>query len=180
MKRIIITIILAAVAAFAASAQAPTLERNGRFLSSNGVRLSDQEVRSIISPSVYSETYEGARKQMNVGRTIRTCGFIGLGVGTAAFIIGGANFAIIETYDSNGNVTEREFDGPAIAAVGFAGGLVLMAASLSAIEISIPFSVIGKKRLDWVAEDYNHPGHASNVSLDFGAQRNGFGLALNF
>lgn len=179
MKKVIITIILAAIAAFSASAQAPTLERNGRFLSSNGVRLSDQEVRSIISPSVYSETYEGARKQMNVGRKLRTYGLIGFGVGLPAFILGELNTVYTENYTS-GEVSSVEFEGPAIAWIGVGGGLILMATSLTAIEVSIPFSVIGKRRLEWVSDDYNAGNHASKVNLQFGAQDYGFGLAIKF
>jgi hypothetical protein len=46
-----------------------------------------------------------------------------------------------------------------------------------ALEIGIPFDIIGKKRLDWVAENYNmdHP-----LSYHFGATPNGIGLALQF
>ncbi|MCQ2146952.1 MAG: hypothetical protein MJZ16_05480 [Bacteroidales bacterium] len=180
MKRIIITIIIAAVAAFAASAQAPTLERSGRFLSSNGVRLSDQEVRNIISPSVYSETYEGARKQMNAGRKLRTYGLIGFGVGLPAFILGGMNAGYVEYYNDYGEPVERELEGSALAWIGFGGGLLLMTAGLTAVEVSIPLTVIGKKRLDWVAEDYNYAAHGSSAKLDLGAQEHGFGLALKF
>ena len=51
--------------------------------------------------------------------------------------------------------------------------------SLSAIalEVGIPFAVIGKKRLDWVASNYTSGGL---LTYHVGATPNGVGIALQF
>ncbi|MCQ2146953.1 MAG: hypothetical protein MJZ16_05485 [Bacteroidales bacterium] len=172
MKRVILTIILAAVAAFAASAQAPTIERNGRFLSINGVKLSDQDVRDIISPSVYSETYEGARTQVEAGRKLRIAGFSAFGAGLVAMI--GSEVAIVAMQDSYDDYM------PVFPIITYVTGIVAMTAGLTCVEASIPLTIIGKRRLEWVSADYNAGNHASKVNLQFGAQDHGFGLALKF
>lgn len=45
------------------------------------------------------------------------------------------------------------------------------------LDIGIPLSIIGKKRLDWVADDYNA---RKGLTYQIGATPSGVGFALNF
>ncbi len=57
------------------------------------------------------------------------------------------------------------------------GGLLLELTGSAALDAGIPLAIIGKKRLDWVADNYNG---GVNLTYHVGATPNGFGLTLRF
>ena len=57
------------------------------------------------------------------------------------------------------------------------GGTLLMAAGGVALDAGIPLAIIGKKRLNWVADDYNA---RKNLAYQIGATPSGVGLAVRF
>ena len=57
------------------------------------------------------------------------------------------------------------------------GGTLLMAAGAVALDAGIPLAIIGKKRLNWVADDYNAK---HGLTYQIGATPNGVGLAFRF
>ena len=60
--------------------------RKGKFYDENGRVLTDGQMRQIIGNQIYEETYRGATKQFNAGKSLITWGAIGLGVGTVASV----------------------------------------------------------------------------------------------
>ena len=60
----------------------------------------------------------------------------------------------------------------------YLGSTALTSAGFAALSGGIVLKTIGKKRLDWVAEEVNRV--SGNVTLNVGATPNGFGIALNF
>ena len=58
-------------------------------------------------------------------------------------------------------------------------GYLLMGAGLTALSAGIPLSIIGNKRLDWIASDYNQRS-GYQATLSWGFNRYGVGLALKF
>ena len=60
----------------------------------------------------------------------------------------------------------------------YLGSVAALSLGSAALTAGIPLKVIGKKRLDWVAEEANRV--SGNVTLNVGATPNGFGIALNF
>jgi len=182
MKRVLFIAILFVMAVLSASAQAPTLQRYGRFLTMNGSIIPDEEMRYILSEDVYNDTYVGARKQLETARKIRTYSIIGAGVGAAGIIGGTIGLALSDTTSDyvEGETDIHFTDSDVANLLLLTSGITLFVAGTTGIGASIAFEQIGRRRLDWVAEDYNSGNHASKVRLDLGAQDHGFGLALKF
>ena len=57
------------------------------------------------------------------------------------------------------------------------GGLLVTSLGSAALDVGIPLSIIGKRRLDWVADNYNS---GTNLTCHFGATPHGLGLTLQF
>ena len=138
----------------------------GSFYDENGNRLSDGQMRQIIGDRIFEETYRGATKQFNTGKKLITVGAITLGVGAVSAI----TCAAIYGYD--------EYESGALLA-GVYAGCVIAAMGALALDVGIPFKVIGRNRLDWIAEDYNESkGYALHVTGSSSGP--GLGLALVF
>ena len=74
-------------------------------------------------------------------------------------------------------LTQTRKESPFSAALSFVGARKQLKAGKSLIDSGIPLAVIGKKRLNWVVDDYNqHRGFTHRI----GATPNGVGLAINF
>ena len=72
----------------------------------------------------------------------------------------------------------KDFDNKAaLAAVGFAGGVALLAAGDICLSVGIPLQIIGKKRLNWIADEYNHSNYSADIR--FGAGQYGTGVVLS-
>ena len=191
MKKIIV-LVIAAVAFIASSVVAnaqyrpSTLSQHRAGLEDeNGHTLTDQEVFQLIGEDVYNQTYVGATKQYKTGKILTIVGAATTGVGLVGTIAGSVATAYaIEnghvTYETkNGKRVVKDFDNKAaLAAVGFAGGVALLAAGDICLSVGIPLQIIGKKRLNWIATEYNHSNYSANIR--FGAGQYGTGVVLSF
>ncbi len=191
MKKIIV-LVIAAVAFIASSVVAnaqyrpSTLNQHrAGFEDENGHTLTDQEVFELIGEDVYNQTYVGATKQYKTGKILTIVGAATTGVGLVGTIAGSVATAYaIEnghvTYETkNGKRVVKDFDNKAaLAAVGFAGGVALLAAGDICLSVGIPLQIIGKKRLNWIATEYNHSNYSANIR--FGAGQYGTGVVLSF
>ena len=180
MKRF--TFLCGLVAAFLCLAQnahaqyAGPIHRQGANLAdARGNILSDHEVLTLIGEQVYDETYVGAVKQRKTGRTLIWSGIGGL-VGGAVLYGVGMNKAQITTSSPKEEMEKAFKDNPGSAGM-VLGGTLLMAVGGIALDAGIPISIIGKKRLNWVADDYNA---RKGLTYQIGATPNGIGFALNF
>jgi len=96
-------------------------------------------------------------------------------VGTAGMVAGTVLIANNAHIDSHGKMVYDNEDKAATGAgIYLAGGLLLGAGAI-ALDAGIPLAIIGKKRLNWVANNTN-----GVVSYNIGATPNGVGIALNF
>ena len=136
----------------------------GKFYDETGRRLIDTQMRKIIGDQIYDETYVGASKQFRAGKKLITLGAIGFGVGVAA----GTTCLVLS----------EENDDDALA-MGAVGGYALAALGALALEVGIPLKIIGRSRLNWIADNYNE---TKNVSLRVTgcSAAPGLGLALVF
>ena len=170
--------LLAAFLCLTQNADAQYVQRHkANLVDVNGNILSDTEVLDLVGEEIFHETYVGAQKQYNAGRKMLIGGAIGAGAGLATSLIG-FNLAYDSAYlQENGKVAYRNEAEAAIGFLCYYGGVVVAGLGLSVLEAGIPLHIIGKKRLDWVAEEGSK---ASNVSFNVGATPNGVGLTLRF
>ena len=147
-------------------------QRHGRLVDGDGVVLSDSDVLNLIGDEIYNETYLGAKKQCKVGRTLIWSGAAGMVAGMGMMMWGQELFTDSPYMQGIGTETEGK--------VGLAlcvGGLLVNSLGSAALNVGIPLSIIGNKRLDWVVDNYN--GEA-NLTVKVGAAPNGFGLTVRF
>ena len=184
-KALILCGIVAAFLCFARNANAQyvtTLQRDhGNLIDQRGNLLSDVEIRNLVGDDIFNETYVGAKKQYAAGRKLVWGGAAGTVVGIGA-MVGGQYLFANNTYwaGNEDNPQTLHFSDEEKGKLGLvlcAGGLLMTRLSSIALEVGIPFYVIGKKRLDWVADNYNT---GVNLTCHVGATPNGFGLALQF
>lgn len=170
--------LLAAFLCLTQNADAQYVQRHkANLVDVNGNILSDTEVLDLVGEEIFHETYVGAQKQYNAGRKMLIGGAIGAGAGLATSLIG-FNLAYDSAYlQENGKIAYRKEAEAAIGFLCYYGGAVVACLGLSVLEAGIPLHIIGKKRLDWVAEEGSK---ASNVSFNVGATPNGMGLTLRF
>jgi hypothetical protein len=160
-----------------ASAQyaGPIVRKGVNLVDRNGNVIPDGALMDIVGADVYSKTVVGARKQMKAGRALIWSGAAGMLVGTAGMVAGTVLIANNAHIGSNGKmVYDNEDKAAAGAGIYLAGGLLLGAGAI-ALDAGIPLAIIGKKRLNWVADHTN-----GVVSYNIGATPNGVGIALNF
>ena len=154
---------------------------HGNLVDARGNILSDAEVLNLVGEQVYNETYVGAKKQYKIGHKLVWGGVAGTVVGLGA-MVGGQSLFANNTYWAGNDVTEQTIhfsdEGKGMAGLVLCvGGLLMTSLSSIALEVGIPFTVIGKKRLDWVASNYTSGGL---LTYHVGATPNGVGIALNF
>lgn len=187
MKRLLI--IGGLLAAFlclsqSAPAQYIPIHRDGSdFVDDRGVVLSDQTLIDLVGDDVFYETVVGARKQYNTGRRLIRGGAIGMGAGVIT-ALGGAALFIANTGERRDYETgtwhyyDSDNPGAVTGAVLLAGGYVAIIAGSLVLEAGIPFTFIGRSRLNWVENDYND--RARGYSLQVGAAPSGVGLTVRF
>ena len=178
--------LLAAFLCLTHNANAQYVQRHkANLVDANGNILSDAQVLDLVGEEIFHETYVGAKKQYNAGRKMLIGGAIGAGAGLATTLIG-FNLAYDSAYLTDRGIVA--YRNETEATIGFIcdvcnelanrGVRVIVAGlGLSVLEAGIPLHIIGKKRLDWVAEEGSK---ASNLTLHAGATPNGFGITLNF
>ena len=172
------------VAAFLCLAQSanaqyagPMHRQKANLVDAQGSILSDTEVLNLVGEEIFNETYVGAKKQYTAGRKMIIGGAIGAGA-SMAISIAGFNLAYDSAYLKGSGVIAYRNEGEAIFGfVCYYGGLAAAGLALSVLEAGIPLQIIGKKRLDWVAEEGSK---ATNLTFHAGATPNGIGLTVNF
>ena len=191
MKKIIV-LAIAAVAFIASGVVAnaqyrpSTLSQHRAGLEDeNGHALTDQEVFQLIDEDVYNQTYVGACKQYKTGKILTIVGAATTGVGLVGTIAGSVATAYaienghVTFEEKNGQKVVKEYDNKAaIAVLGLTAGATLLAAGDICLSVGIPLQVIGKKRLNWIATEYNHSNYSANIR--FGAGQYGTGVVLSF
>ena len=174
MKRFAILCgLVAAFLCLAQNANAQYARKGNHIVNSNGDALSNQEIIDLVGNEVYEQTVLGAWKQYKAGKGLITGGIIGIGAGLAGSVLAGVK-AANDGYNDFQRAVEN--DGSVLAM--YLGSVAALSLGSAALTAGIPLKVIGKKRLDWVAEEANRV--SGNVTLNVGATPNGFGIALNF
>ena len=165
--------IIAALLCLTQNANAQYARKGADLVSQNGFTLSDQEIINIVGNDVFDQTVIGARKQYKAGKGLITGGILGIGAGLAGSVLAGVK-AANDGYNDFQRAVEN--DGSVLAM--YLGSVAALSLGSAALTAGIPLKVIGKKRLDWVAEEANRV--SGNVTLNVGATPNGFGITLNF
>lgn len=179
MKRFVLILVafLALGASFAHAQVKPDCltVKKGQFFDQNGSVISSSQLQQIIGNQVFNDTYVGALKQYKTGKSLIIWGAIGAGIGWLGYF--GFAAAYVNKYGTNYKNGQMP-DDPLMG--GMLGGLVVGSLGSAALAAGIPLNVIGKKRLNWIADDYN--AKASTVSLKVTGSPVGYGLglALNF
>lgn len=151
------------------------MERSGRDLEIDGHELSDEEVLALVGPENY-ETYLSARKQVAVGRAFTPIFIVSA---TVTAVSGILYLVYLDKYTSG--ETHRLGD--------MTNALTVFAIFTSVTNVSFPlmivFKSIGKKRLNWIADDYNHKNSAfsyqispSIIRCNIPQSQKGLGLGL--
>lgn len=140
--------------------------RGGDLVDSKGNVIKPEDIRFYIGNQIYEDTYVGARKQLRSGKTLV---WIGAPVAVAGIVMMIAGLNSME-YD------DGEYYDYGLYSAGLLAGL----AGSTCIDVGIPLLVIGKKRLEWIADDYNGRLHGSRRQPYISTSSKGFGIALNF
>ena len=192
MKKLFVFALSAAVAFLAANVVASAQylpgslnHHRGSLVDEQGHVLTNQEVLNLIGEEDYNKTYTGAVKQYKSGNALLITGIATGGAGLVGTIAG----AIATDYglrtnhityerDNKGKITKINADTKGtLAVVGFAAGISLLTAGITCLSVGIPLKVIGTKRLDWIADDYNKDAAAT---IRFGAGQYGTGIVMTF
>lgn len=163
--------LVAAFLCFAQNADAQYARKGANLVDPAGTVLSDQALINVVGNDIYEQTVIGARKQYKAGKALITGGILGVGAGVAGAVltgvkIGKAGYSDVET------AVQQD---PAIAAM-YLGSTAIMSLGFTAISGGIIFKTIGKKRLNWVADQAN----GANLTYQFGPTPNGMGLSVRF
>ena len=139
--------------------------RGGDLVDSEGNVIKPEDIRFYIGNQIYEDTYVGARKQLRSGKTLV---WIGVPVAVAGIVMMIA-------------LNSKEYDDGEYYDYGpYSAGLLVGLAGSTCIDVGIPLLVIGKKRLEWIADDYNGRLHGSRRQPYISTSSKGFGIALNF
>ena len=139
--------------------------RGGDLVDSEGNVIKPEDIRFYIGNQIYEDTYVGARKQLRSGKTLV---WIGAPVAVAGIVM---MIALNSMEYDDGEYYDY---GP------YSAGLLVGLAGSTCIDVGIPLLVIGKKRLEWIADDYNGRLHGSRRQPYISTSSKGFGIALNF
>ena len=139
--------------------------RGGNLVDSEGNVIKPEDIRFYIGNQIYEDTYVGARKQLRSGKTLV---WIGAPVAVAGIVM---MIALNSMEYDDGEYYDY---GP------YSAGLLVGLAGSTCIDVGIPLLVIGKKRLEWIADDYNGRLHGSRRQPYISTSSKGFGIALNF
>ena len=154
------------------------IHRDGAYLADQrGNILSNQEVLMLVGQDIYNQTYVGAQKQRKAGKALIWSGVGGMVGGAVLYGVGFSKIADKVNQNSSKDEIQRALEGTPGSAGMILGGTLLMAAGSLALDAGIPLAIIGKKRLNWVADDYNA---RKNLAYQVGATPNGVGIAVRF
>lgn len=153
------------------------MKRSGKYLTLDGRVLSDNEVLELVGYENY-KTYLDARRQYSVGKSMLTVYIIIQGIYVSTILIN----MITDT------MADSKLDGYDIAQTILIGGAIDAVISLVTIPIMCFNLGPGKRRLDWVANEYNKQ-HYNSMSFTVAPSllkcempqlQNNYGLGLTF
>lgn len=133
--------------------------KKGHFTDGADKVYSDAELKQLIGKNVYHQTYVGASQQYKYGKILT----IGGGIGSVA---GYTVFFCAMPKDGERSVNPLFYVGGGVAIV-----------SLLAVGGGVPLLIVGKSRLNWIANDYNDKH--SKVSMNLTACPSGPGLGVS-
>ena len=147
---------------------------------------SSEQLEAILKPGGYLDTFVSANRQRITGNILLPVGGEFLVMGMVFGILAGVNMPTTLTWthyeDSAGRSwdTDYHLDGDYET---YREMSILCAISTSigatAMGVGIVLKIIGRSRLNWIADDYNEQhGYAANLVV--GPTATGFGLALKF
>lgn len=144
--------------------------KGGNFYGESGTVYTDAQMLQLIGRDIYDETYVGALKQYRTGRNLIIIGGV-----TALAGLGGC-IGILAA-----NSTEEGVEGMSDSAImGFYGSMLVAVLGGVALDVGIPLTIIGKSRLNWIADDYNAKQSGVSLRLTGCSAGPGVGLALVF
>ena len=147
----------------------------GQFYDQDGNAIDSAELRQIIGNEIYNATYVGANKQYKVGKKLILWGAIGAGVGLVSYVACVAGIASNQLNGSSYRPGEDPLWGGVMA------GATLLVLGDCALAAGIPLTIIGKSRMNWIANDYNEKQQSRvSVNLTGCSAGYGLGLAINF
>lgn len=169
MKKVFMVIVaLLVIAAGSAKAQVNPdylFFDKGDFTDGAGTYYNESEIMHIIGPQIYNETYMGAIQQYNAGRDLIRYGGFGAAIGFLSYV--GFYTSAVSHQD------------PSLL-YGAAAGFITMSLGFVALDAGIPLKIIGKKRLEWIAEDYNDKNKTVAIKLTGCSAGPGVGIAVVF
>lgn len=169
LSRIIIAASALCLFSLAASAQdSGVMDTKGRKLFVDENQLPDIAIPDYIGQANYENTYVPAVKQYKVGLGLLIPGCVLSALGVVLISEAVCEAAIYSPVTgSYGTVAALTNTGMTTIIVGSA-----------MLGTGVTFYCIGKKRIQWCANDYN--SKQSQVSFNVSSGKNGVGLALNF
>ena len=169
-----IAILCGLVAAFlciAQSANAQYARKGANLVDQNKFVLSDQALIKLVGNDIYEQTVIGARKQYKAGNGLIWGGVAGIAAGLAGSVLTG-----VKVGQSSYSDMETAITNDASIAAMYLASTAVMSLGGSLLSGGIVLKTIGKKRLNWVADQAN----GVNLTYHVGATPNGVGIALQF
>ena len=176
-KALILCGLVAALLCLAQNANAQYARQGANIVDKSGYVLSDSQLSKLVGNDVFQQTVVGARKQYKTGKTLIWSGAGGLVGGAVLYGVGLSKIAGEVNQNSSKDEIQTALERHPGSAGMVLGGTLLMAAGAIALDAGIPLAIIGKKRLDWVADNYNG---RKNLAYQVGATPNGVGIAVRF
>lgn len=174
LTKFIVCAVVLCIFAFSASAQNPTMQAKGPKLYYGNEELPTIAVKDYIGEVNYAATYVPAVKMYKAGLGLMIPGCVIAAFGVVTIGISSAWFASYDDFSSPEYIEGRGlYD--ALFNTGFP---CLLIGGAGMVGTGAALYCIGKKRIQWCADDYNSTH--SQVSLNLSSGRNGIGLALNF
>lgn len=174
LSRIIIAASALCLFSLAASAQdSGVMDTKGRKLFVDENQLPDIAIPDYIGQANYENTYVPAVKQYKVGLGLLIPGCVLSALGIITLPIGIVDVALLGTPEHS---QDKGIRNEMVICSNM--GIVGVAVGSAMLGTDVTFYCIGKKRIQWCANDYN--SKQSQVSFNVSSGKNGVGLALNF
>ena len=181
MKQLIVAFVALMFIDIAFQAQAQEIFKTGRLeyrggdFYMDGQLLQTEQIKDVIGIDLFNYTYSEAITQKNVGSALTVSGSVlgGVGAGLVAFgyVYAWGNTAkALNSIIAGGQGSSQDIVDGANRATAFVyAGLGTMTLGTVLLKVGIPLYTIGRRRLQWIASDYN-----------LGLTPNGVGVAVRF
>ena len=170
-KALILCGLVAAFLCLAQNANAQCARQGANIVDKSGYVLSDSQLINLVGNDVFQQTVVGARKQYKAGNGLIWGGVAGIAAGLAGSVLTG-----VKVGQSSYSDMETAITNDASIAAMYLASTAVMSLGGSLLSGGIVLKTIGKKRLNWVADQAN----GVNLTYHVGATPNGVGIALQF